>query len=69
MIVSVSFYTRAGLLQCITSSGVRTVCLVVEENMESLISDALLYTVHHAQHKKASNHHANLPLEMYSFTL
>ena len=22
-----------------------------------------------AQHKKASNHHANLPLEMYSFTL
>ena len=21
------------------------------------------------QHKKASNHHANLPLEMYSFTL
>ena len=23
----------------------------------------------HTQHKKASNHHANLPLEMYSFTL
>ena len=23
----------------------------------------------HFQHKKASNHHANLPLEMYSFTL
>ena len=22
-----------------------------------------------SQHKKASNHHANLPLEMYSFTL
>ena len=22
-----------------------------------------------AQHKKASNHHVNLPLEMYSFTL
>ena len=22
-----------------------------------------------AQHKKASNHHANLPLEMYSFSL
>ena len=22
----------------------------------------------HTQHKKASNHHANLPLEMYSFT-
>ena len=21
-----------------------------------------------SQHKKASNHHANLPLEMYSFT-
>ena len=23
----------------------------------------------YSQHKKASNHHANLPLEMYSFTL
>ena len=23
----------------------------------------------HTQYKKASNHHANLPLEMYSFTL
>ena len=23
----------------------------------------------YTQHKKASNHHANLPLEMYSFTL
>ena len=23
----------------------------------------------HTQHKKASNHRANLPLEMYSFTL
>ena len=22
-----------------------------------------------SQHKKACNHHANLPLEMYSFTL
>ena len=22
-----------------------------------------------SQHQKASNHHANLPLEMYSFTL
>ena len=22
-----------------------------------------------SQHKKAGNHHANLPLEMYSFTL
>ena len=22
-----------------------------------------------SQHKKASNHHANLPLEMYSFAL
>ena len=26
-----------------------------------------LYSV--SQHKKASNHYANLPLEMYSFTL
>ena len=24
---------------------------------------------HFPLHKKASNHHANLPLEMYSFTL
>ena len=26
-------------------------------------------TTIHTQHKKVSNHHANLPLEMYSFTL
>ena len=28
-----------------------------------------LFLLHISQHKKASNHHANLPLEMYSFTL
>ena len=33
--------------------------------MLNLTFDTKCYT----QHKKASNHHANLPLEMYSFTL
>ena len=28
-----------------------------------------LYFEYYTQHKKASNHHANLPLEMYSFTI
>ena len=29
----------------------------------------LITSLHYSQHKKASDHHANLPLEMYSFTL
>ena len=31
--------------------------------------DKRLHIQPKTQHKKASNHHANLPLEMYSFTL
>ena len=30
---------------------------------------AVFFSEEYTQHKKASNHHANLPLEMYSFTL
>ena len=38
----------------------QTFQFIVTENM---------FCSSHTQHKKASNHHANLPLEMYSFTL
>ena len=41
----------------------------VECSTVCVIPKTHLYAVAHAQHKKASNHHANLPLEMYSFTL
>ena len=33
------------------------------------VVSSLLNNMPPTQHKKASNHHANLPLEMYSFTL
>ena len=38
-----------------------------ESQGSSLIGE--WFALGNTQHKKASNHHANLPLEMYSFTL
>ena len=37
--------------------------------MEMFVNRAMSADKRITQHKKASNHHANLPLEMYSFTL
>ena len=45
--------------------------MYVKQNIDyiELIQLSALYDLSHALCKKASNHHANLPLEMYSFTL
>ena len=44
-------------------------CTLWAYNFYKVSSDSLTWSPLYAQHRKASNHHANLPLEMYSFTL
>ena len=52
----------------VTETPALTTWLSVTSRIPDVTLAKLNPSEHQTQHKKASNHHANLPLEMYSFT-
>ena len=54
---------------CVVNPHSNSQCFVSYNNKFILISPISVVIVNRHSTKKASNHHANLPLEMYSFTL